>query len=66
MGFGEWADSKVKNLSLVDVQLIKLAVFCFGLPIGAYFSVWILPYWWAFVLLGALAAAKPVYKALKK
>lgn len=66
MSFGTWADSKVKNLGWVDVQLIKLSVFCIGLPIGAYFSVWILSYWWAFILLALLAAIKPAYKALGK
>jgi len=66
MSFGTWADSKVKNLGWVDVQLIKLSVFCIGLPIGAYFSVWILPYWWVFILLALLAAIEPAYEALGK
>ncbi len=65
MGFKTWSDSKIKNINWVDVQLIKLAAFCFALPIGAYLSVWILPYWWVFILLAALAAIKPVHKALR-
>ena len=55
----------VKRMTWVDVQLIKLSVFCVGLPVGAYLSVWILPYWWAFIILAILAAIKPVKTALE-
>ena len=68
MGFGTWADSKikVKKLGILDIQLIKLSALCFGLTIGAYFSTWILPYWWVFIILAIVAAIRPVYKALRK
>jgi hypothetical protein len=68
MGFGTWADSKikVKKLGILDIQLIKLSALCFGLTIGACLSVWILPYWWIFILLAIMAAIKPIYKAIRK
>jgi len=66
MSFTSWRDSKVKKLDWIDLKLIQLSVFCVGLPIGAYFSVWILSYWWAFILLAVLAAIKPAYKVLGK
>lgn len=56
----------VKRMGWVDVQFIKASVFFITLPIGAYLSVWILPYWWAFIMLGILAAIKPIKTALSK
>ncbi len=59
-------DEMVKRMTWVDMQLVKLSVFCIGLPVGAYLSVWILPYWWAFIFLAILAAIKPASIALSK
>jgi len=56
----------VKRLGWKDMQLVKASAFLFGLPIGAYFSQHILPYWGVFVVLAIVAAIKPVKTALKK
>jgi len=66
MSFKAWGDSRVKNLGLVDIQLTKLAAFSFALPIGAYFASQILPYWWIFIVISFLAAAKPICRVIKK
>jgi hypothetical protein len=58
-------DKKVKKMGWKEIQLIKLATFLITLPIGAYFASWILPYWWLFILVGIIAALKPICKALK-
>ncbi len=59
-------DSMTRRLGWRDVQLIKAAVFLITLPIGAYLSQYILPYWWVFIVLGVLASVKPVRTVLGK
>lgn len=66
MSFKKFTNIRMKRLGWSDVQLIKLSALCIGLPLGAYFSVWILPYWWAFIILAILAAIKPISKAMRK
>ena len=66
MGFKTWADSKIKRFDLVDIQFLKTAIFLFALPVGAYFSAQILPYWWVFIILSVLAGMKIWYKMFKK
>ena len=50
----------VKRLSWKDMQLIKASVFLITLPIGACLYQYILPYWWVFIVLGIMAAIKPI------
>lgn len=57
-------DNMVRRLGWKDIQLIKASVFLIALPIGAYLSPHILPYWWAFIVLGILAAIKPIKTAV--
>jgi len=66
MVYKKWANPRVRKLNLCDIQLIKLSAFCFGLVIGAYLAVWLVPYWWLLILVAVLAAIKPIHKALGK
>lgn len=66
MGIFSWANSKIKKIDWLDVKLIKWGMFCLGLPVGAYFSKDILPYWWVFIALCVLAHIRPWYKVFKK
>jgi putative Mn2+ efflux pump MntP len=54
MGLWEWAEKKIRKLTVCDVAVLKFALLTFGAIIGAYFSPFIrgniLPFA-AFVLL---------------
>ncbi len=60
MGWHEWLDYKVTKLDFIDVRLIKAAAFCFGLPVGAYFHIQVMPYWWVFIVLGLVFYIRPL------
>ena len=66
MSTGKKFDEMVKRLGWRDMQCIKTSVFLIALPIGAYFSQYILPYWPIFVVLGILVALKPLKKSFGK
>lgn len=66
MSFGIWADSKVKKLGWVDVQLIKFSVMGFILMIAKLWEPLLSLDWYWYAIIGALAAIKPISKALGK
>ncbi len=66
MSLGTWGDSKIKNLSWVDIGFIKLSVAgCFLMIAKLWQPVLSLDWYW-YAVIFVLAAIKPVYKALKK
>ena len=66
MSFGTWADSKVKNLGWVDVQLIKFSVMGCVLMIAKLWEPLLSLDWYWYAVIFVLAAIRPVYKALGK
>ena len=66
MSFGTLANSKVKNLGWVDVQLIKLSVAGCVLMIAKLWEPLLSLDWYWYAVIFVLAAIKPAYKALGK
>lgn len=66
MSIFTWVTSKIRKLDWLDIKLLKIGAFCLGLPLGAYFSEWILPYWWVFVVLALLFHVRTLYKSFRK
>jgi hypothetical protein len=66
MSFGNWADSKVKNLGWVDVALVKLSCTAFGIMLAALIPSLIeINIWWIVVAI-VILVIKPTYTAFKK
>ncbi len=66
-GYLRWANRKIKEeLDYFDIKLLKIMAFCIGVPVGAYFAKWVLPYWWVFILLSILAHLRPWVHAFRK
>ncbi len=66
MSFGTRGDSKIKNLSWVDIGSIKLGVAGGVLMIAKLWQPLLSLDWYWYAVIFVLAAIKPVYKALKK
>jgi len=66
MSFGALANSKVKNLDWIDVQLLKLTVAGFVLMIAKLWQPLLTLDWYWYAVIFVLAAIKPVYNVLKK
>ena len=66
MSFGAWADSKVKNLSWVDVKLTQLSAVGIALMIAKLWQPLLSLDWYWYAVISILVAIKPVYNALKK
>ena len=66
MSFGAWADSKVKNLSWLDVKLCQLSAVGIALMIAKLWQPLLSLDWYWYAVISILAAIKPVYNALKK
>lgn len=66
MSIFAWVNSKIKRFDWLDIKLLKIGAFCLGLPVGAYFSEKILPYWWAFIILALLFHVRSWYKSFRK
>ena len=67
MGYFAWANKKIREeLDYTDVKMLKIMAFCVGVPVGAYFSKWVLPYWWVFIILSVVFHLRPWYHALRK
>lgn len=45
MGYLKWANKKIREeMDYFDIKLLKTMAFCVGVPVGAYFAKWVLPY----------------------
>jgi len=66
MSFKTWADSKVKKIGFVDLQLIKLSCFVFALMIAKLWEPLLTLEWYWYAVIAVLAAIKPAYRALEK
>ncbi len=60
MGWHEWADYKVTKLDYIDMNILETGGFLFGLPVGAYYHVQLMPYWWAFIVLALVIYLRPL------
>jgi hypothetical protein len=61
MGFMNWANSKVKNLDWIDVQMIKLSAFSFALLLAKLWEPILSLEWYWYGTILVLAAIKPMY-----
>jgi len=66
MSFGAWANSKVKNLSWVDVKLTQISAVGIALMIAKLWQPLLSLDWYWYAVIFVLAAIKPAYNALKK
>ena len=66
MSFWAWANSKVKNLSWLDVKLTQLSAVGAALMIAKLWTPLLSLDWYWYAVIFVLAAIKPVYNALKK
>ncbi|MDD5417401.1 MAG: hypothetical protein PHW96_00750 [Candidatus Nanoarchaeia archaeon] len=66
MSFLKWANSKVKKLNWTDMALVKLSVAGFSLMIAKLWMPLLSLDWYWYALIFALAAIKPMAKALGK
>lgn len=66
MGLTTWANSRIKKLSCVDVQLIKLSVLGFTLMIAKLWEPILSLDWYWYALIFVLAAIKPIVKIFNK
>jgi hypothetical protein len=65
-GYLPWANRIIREeLDYFDIKLMKTMAFCVGVPVGAYFAEWVLPNWWAFILLAILTKIRPWIKAFR-
>ena len=62
MNFFAWAISKCKRLDWIDIQMIKLSVFCFALLLAKLWSPLLSQDWYWYALVTVLAAIKPLTK----
>ena len=60
MGWHEWLDYKASKLDFIDIRFIGKGGFFIGVPVGAYFADWVLPYWWAFIVLALVLYIRPL------
>ncbi len=66
MSFGAWANSKVENLSWVDVKLTQLSAVGIALMIAKLWQPLLSLDWYWYAVISILAAIKPAYNVLKK
>jgi len=66
MGFRTWADSKVKQMSWLDLKLAQLSVVAFFLMIAKLWEPLLSLDWYWYAIIAVLVAVKPAYKALRK
>jgi hypothetical protein len=66
MAHGTLADSKIKKLNWVDIQLTKLSVAGCILMIAKLWEPLLSLDWYWYAIIFVLAAIKPAYKALGK
>ena len=65
MSFWAWANSKVKNLSWLDIKLIQLSAAGAALMIAKLWQPLLSLDWYWYGVIFVLAAIKPVYNELK-
>jgi hypothetical protein len=58
-------NSKIKTLTLTDIQLIKLSVFAFTLLLAKLYTPLLSFNWYIYVIVFILAGIRPIYKMLK-
>ena len=66
MTLGTLADTKIKKLNRVDIQLIKLSVAGCILMIAKLWEPLLSLDWYWYAIIFVVAAIKPAYKALGK
>ncbi|MFH1589361.1 MAG: hypothetical protein ABIB43_02220 [archaeon] len=59
-------NKKIKNLKLCDISLIKLTTAAFILMIAKLWSGILYLDWYWYLVIGVVAAIKPMYKMFKK
>ncbi len=66
MSFRVWVNSKVKNLSWLDIKLTQLSAVGITLMIAKLWQPLLSLDWYWYAVIFVLAAIKPVYNVLKK
>ncbi len=61
-----WINSKIKKMSFVDIQLIKLSVFAFTLLIAKLWEPILSLEWYWYAILFVIATIITFYKIFKK
>jgi hypothetical protein len=65
MSFNTWANSKLKNISWVDVSLIKISAAAFALMVAKLWEPLISLDWYWYAIIFVIVAIKPAYDAFK-
>jgi len=65
MSFNTWANSKLKNISWVDVSLIKISAGAFALMVAKLWEPLISLDWYWYAIIFVIVAIKPAYDAFK-
>jgi len=65
MGLFSWINSRIKNIDMWDIGLIKLAVAAFVLMAAKLWSPLLSLDWYWYVLVVVAAAIRPVMRILK-
>jgi len=66
MGLNEWMNSKLQNMRWFDISLVKLSSAAFALLIAKLWAPLLALQWYWYLLIGILAAIRPMYKIFKK
>lgn len=66
MGFGTWADSKVKKMSWIDLKLAQLAAVGFFLMLAKLWEPLLSLDWYWYLVIAVLFGIKPAYSTLRK
>ena len=66
MGFVDWANAKVKNFNIIDVQFLKLGVAAFVLMIAKLWQPILALDWYWYLVIALLAAIKPIRAVFSK
>lgn len=62
MSFLKFINSKIKNLDILDIQLIKLSTFFFALMLASIFPILISLDWYYYLIIFLLFGIRPIYK----
>jgi hypothetical protein len=66
MGFGFWANAKLKNLRWFDISLVKLSSFLFALFIAKLWPELLGLDWYWYLIIALVAAVVPMYHMFKE
>lgn len=66
MGYLKWVDSKVKHLRWFDISLIKLSTAAFVLLVAKFYPPILSLEWYWYVVLGLVAAIRPIMAMFRK